>query len=396
MAGILRRGVIKAALTLGAGAVHAKTISLPFDNGGRPLVAYPQKRPLIRLTTRPPQLETPFSAFDENVLTPNDAFFVRYHLADAPPQNLDPDTFKLTVQGHVNGPLTLSLADLKSMPAVDLVAVNQCSGNGRGFFQPRVGGGQAGNGLMGNARWRGVPLKHVLRKAGIQTGAVQVRFDGMDGPVMAGTPDFAKALDIDHALDGEVMLAWGMNGHELPILNGYPLRLVVPGWYGTYWVKHVNEITVLDKPLDNFWMSTAYRIPDNDCACIPAGTAAQKTRPISRLNVRSFITNLADGARIKAGRELMLRGIAFDGGSGIGAVDLSVDDGATWSSASLGAELGRYAFRPWTASMRLPSGQHAIKVRAVARSGEAQPLEQRWNPSGYMRNVVESLTVEAV
>ncbi len=396
MAGILRRAVIQGALAVGAGAARAKSISLPFDNGERPLIAYPQKRPLIRLTTRPPQLETPFSVFDHTVLTPNDAFFVRYHLAGAPPRGLDPDTFKLSIKGLVDHPLDLSLADLKSMPTVDLVAVNQCSGNGRGFFQPRVGGGQAGNGMMGVARWRGVPLRHVLEKAGVQPGAAQVRFEGMDRPPAKGIPDFAKALDVDHALDGEVMLAWGMNGGDLPILNGYPLRLVVPGWYGTYWVKHVNEITVLDKPLDNFWMSTAYRVPDNDCACVPEGGAAQKTRPISRLNVRSFVTNLANGARIRAGRELVLNGIAFDGGSGIAAVELTVDESAAWSSATLGAELGKYAFRRWTAPVRIPVGQHVIKVRAVARSGETQPLEQRWNPSGYMRNVVESLTVEAV
>ena len=396
MAGILRRGVIQGALAVGAGAARATSISLPFDNGERPLIAYPQKRPLIRLTTRPPQLETPFSVFDHTVLTPNDAFFVRYHLAGAPPRGLDPDTFKLSIKGLVDHPLDLSLADLKSMPTVDLVAVNQCSGNGRGFFQPRVGGGQAGNGMMGDARWRGVPLRHVLEKAGVQPGAAQVRFGGMDRPLAKGIPDFAKALDVDHALDGEVMLAWGMNGGDLPILNGYPLRLVVPGWYGTYWVKHLNEITVLDKPLDNFWMSTAYRVPDNDCACVPEGAAAQRTRPISRLNVRSFVTTLANGARIRAGRELVLNGIAFDGGSGIAAVQLRVDESATWSSAALGAELGKYAFRRWTAPVRIPGGQHVIKVRAVARSGETQPSEQRWNPSGYMRNVVESLTVEAV
>ena len=121
---------------------------------------------------------------------------------------------------------------------------NQCSGNSRGFFDPRVAGGQLGNGAMGNARWHGVPLKTVLDMAGVQQGAKQVTFNGMDGPVLDKTPDFVKALDIDHARDGEVMLAYGMNGDDLPVLNGFPLRLVVPGYYGTYWVKHLNEITV--------------------------------------------------------------------------------------------------------------------------------------------------------
>ncbi|HBR47837.1 MAG TPA: oxidase, partial [Afipia sp.] len=254
-----RRQMLKSAggtaLGIGAGlavgarltAFAAETVTLPFANGDRELVAYPGKRPLIRLTTRPPQLETPFSVYNDGLITPNDAFFVRYHLADIPTE-IDPESFRVEVKGKVDKPLSLSLMDLKSrFDAVELVAVHQCSGNSRGFFEPRVGGGQAGNGLMGNARWKGVPLKAVLDKAGVQAGAVQVSFGGLDGPVVPDTPDFAKALDIDHARDGEVMLAYEMNGAELPWLNGYPLRLVVPGFYGTYWVKHLNEITVLDK-----------------------------------------------------------------------------------------------------------------------------------------------------
>ena len=155
---------------------------------------------------------------------------------------------------------------------------------------------------MGNARWRGVPLKAVLDMAGVQAGARQVTFNGLDGPVSDKTPDFVKALDIDHARDGEVMLAYAMNGEDLPFLNGFPLRLVVPGYYGTYWVKHLNEITVIDNVFDGFWMKTAYRIPDNDCACIEPGTAPKATIPINRFNVRSFITSVADGAKLKAGQ----------------------------------------------------------------------------------------------
>ena len=167
----------------------------------------------------------------------------------------------MEIKGKVDQPLKLSLKDIKKLRPVELVAVNQCSGNSRGLSNPRVAGGQSGNGAMGNARWRGVPLKTVLDKAGVQQGAKQVTFNGMDGPVSDKTPDFVKALDIDHARDGEVMLAYGMNGEDLPVLNGFPLRLVVPGYYGTYWVKHLNEITVIDSVFDGFWMKTAYRIP---------------------------------------------------------------------------------------------------------------------------------------
>ncbi|MBN9052228.1 MAG: molybdopterin-dependent oxidoreductase, partial [Rhizobiales bacterium] len=227
-------------------AFAADTTTLPFANGERELVAYPGKRPLIRLTARPPQLETPFSVFNEGIITPNDAFFVRYHLGDIPTE-IDPETFRLDIKGKVKTPLSLSLAELKSrFEPVEIIAVHQCSGNSRGFQEPRVGGGQAGNGLMGNARWKGVPLKAVLEAAGVQDDAVQASFGGLDGPVLPETPDFVKALSVSHATDGDVMLAYEMNGEELPWLNGYPLRLVVPGHYGTYWVKHLNEINVLD------------------------------------------------------------------------------------------------------------------------------------------------------
>ena len=156
---------------------------------------------------------------------------------------------------------------------------------------------------MGNARWRGVPLKAVLDMAGVQAGAKQVTFNGMDGPVSDKTPDFVKALDIDHARDGEVMLAYGMNGDDLPVLNGFPLRLVVPGYYGTYWVKHLNEITVIDSVFDGFWMKSAYRIPDTPNNCVEPGTAPKATIPINRFTVRSFITSVTDGAKLKPGSD---------------------------------------------------------------------------------------------
>ena len=397
--GINRRAVLRAAGWAGTGLLggtaHAQTVELPFGNGARPLAAYPEKRALIRLTSRPPQLETPFAVFDEGLLTPNDAFYVRYHLADLPLDSIDPAAFRLEVKGLVAAPLSLSLDEVKAFGATEVVAVSQCSGNGRGFFEPRVAGGQAGNGLMGNARWTGVPLRAVLDRAGVRPGAVQVRFDGMDGPVGEGTPDFAKALDLDHARDGEVMLAWAMNGAELPFLNGWPLRLVVPGHYGTYWVKHLNEVTVLDKPLDNFWMKTAYRIPDNACNCVAPGTAPAATKPIGRFKVRSFITSVSDGARVAAGQPVMLRGIAFDGGSGIREVQVSPDGGESWTGARLGEDLGRYSFRGWEAQVALPPGRYVLHVRAVSNAGETQPAEQPWNPAGYLRNVIETVTVEA-
>ena len=390
-----RRGAIAGAVTMAAGAAVAQeTATLPFGNGTRPIVTYPQKRPLLRLTARPPQLETPFAMFDEGAITANDAFFVRYHLADIPFDKLDAATWRLRVGGTVAHPASLSLEDLKALPSREIVAVNQCSGNGRGFFEPRVAGGQAGNGLMGCARWTGVALKTVLERAGIGAGAVEVRFDGADGPVFPETPDFVKALPLSVAMNGDVMLAWAMNGTALPRLNGFPLRLVVPGYYGTYWMKHLTDVTVVDRPVESFWMQTAYRIPDNDCACVEPGKAPAKTRPIGRMNVRSFITNVADGARVKPGT-LELRGIAFDGGAGIALVRVSADGGGHWEDAVLGADLGGYAFRTWSARVNLAGGPAVLMVQAVGRDGETQPAAPRWNPSGYMRNVIESVKVVA-
>jgi sulfite dehydrogenase (cytochrome) subunit A len=400
MTGVSRRSV---GLGMAAAAIsslydgvraRAETITLPFGNGERPLVKYPQKRPLIRLTSRPPQLETPFSVYAEGPITPNDAFFVRYHLAGVP-YDLDPDKFSLNVRGKVDRKLSLSLADLRQMPATEIVAVNQCSGNSRGFFEPRVAGGQLGNGALGNARWRGVSLKAVLDKAGVQAGARQVTFNGMDGPVMDTTPDFVKALDIDHARDGEVMLAYAMNGEPLPFLNGFPLRLVVPGYYGTYWVKHLNEITVIDSVYDGFWMRTAYRIPDNACACVEPGTAPKSTIPINKFNTRSFITSLANGAKVKAGQPITIKGFAFDGGAGIKDVELSTDDGKTWQQAKLSKDLGKYSFREWQLSVTLLAGSHELMVRATNNVGATQPTAAIWNPAGYMRNVIETTTVTA-
>jgi sulfite dehydrogenase (cytochrome) subunit A len=381
----------------GAAAWAAETVTLPFLNGERSLVKFPQKRPLILLTTRPPQLETPFSIFNQGILTPNDAFFVRYHLSEVPTE-IDPATFEVAIRGKVNTPVTLPLAELKSkFEPVEVAAVNQCSGNSRGFFEPRVAGGQSGNGAMGNARWKGVRLKDVLDQAGVASGARQVTFNGRDKPVNATTPDFVKALDLDHALDGEVMLAYEMNGEPLPMLNGFPLRLIVPGYYGTYWVKHVNEITVVDETFNGFWMNPAYRIPDNQCACVAPGASPAKTKPIARFNVRSFITSLADGDKVNASQESTVRGISFDGGYGIRQVLFSHDGGQNWREAQLGEDLGKYSFREWTIPFQpARPGVYELKVKATNRIGQSQPLTPLWNPAGYMRNVVETVRINAV
>jgi DMSO/TMAO reductase YedYZ molybdopterin-dependent catalytic subunit len=374
-----------------ARAENTTMLPLPGGPDTRPLTtAFPEKGEMILQRIRPPLLETPFEVFDQGVLTPNDQFFVRWHLA-AVPQKVDVTTFRLAVDGHVERPLSLSLAEMLALPRVELVAVNQCSGNSRGLFQPRVAGGEWGNGAMGNARWTGFRLRDLLDRAGVKAGAVQVQFNGLDGPALPDTPDFKKSLSIDHARDGEVMVAYLMNGKQMPLLNGFPIRLIVPGWYSTYWMKMLSHIEVLDKPDDNFWMKTAYRIPDTPGVNVSPTETGYKTVPINRMVPRSFVTNFKTGDSVKAGAAVPVRGIAFGGDCGVTRVGLSTDGGTSWHTAKLGADEGKYSFRGWQAEITAPaSGVLTLSVRCTNTKGETQSWTPNWNPGGYMRNSIET------
>ncbi len=225
---------------------------------------------------------------------------------------------------------------------------------------------------------------------------MQVRFNGLDEAVVADGPKFMKSLSVDHARDGEVMIAYAMNGEQLPLLNGFPLRLVVPGWYATYWLKMLNDIEVLDKPDTNFWMATAYTIPDTPNANIKPGQTGVKMVPINKMNPRSFITNIKAGATVATGKPVPVRGIAFGGAAGVKRVDFSSDGGKTWHAAQLGHDEGKYSFRQWhTTFTPTAKGDHTLMARCTNSSGEVQPNEPNWNPAGFMRNVIESTSVTA-
>lgn len=374
-----------------AGQIARFAPPLPGGPNDRPLVTdYPTKGAMILQRTRPPLLETPFEVFDRGVFTPNDQFFVRWHWAVIPTE-VDAKAFRLVVRGHVNQAQSLSLDDVLTLPRVELAAANQCSGNSRGYFEPRVAGGQWGNGAMGNARWTGVRLRDLLDRAGVKAGAVQVRFNGADEPVVPEAPDFMKALAIDHARDGEVMVAFLMNGEQLPLVNGFPLRLIVPGWYSTYWVKMLNDIEVLDKPDDNFWMAKAYTIPDTPHAGVRPDETGYKVVPINRMVPRSFITNFKPGDTVHLGAPALVRGIALGGDTGVSKVDLSIDGGKSWQATQLGPDMGKYSFRQWSAQVTPAArGDMALMVRCTNGSGTTQPSEANWNPSGFMRNVIET------
>jgi DMSO/TMAO reductase YedYZ molybdopterin-dependent catalytic subunit len=332
----------------------------------------------------------------ESAITPNEAFYVRYHIP--PPTEVDLSTWRLKVGGHLDKPFDLSLDDLQNkFSPKSIVAVNQCSGNGRGYFSPRVFGGQWANGAMGNAEWTGVPLRDILSAAGVRQGAVEVTFNGLDQPVVPTVPDFVKSLGIFRIMeDPNVLVAYRMNGQPLPMLNGFPVRLVVPGWYATYWVKHLSEITVLDREFDGFWMRKAYLIPDTPCGCVEPGTAPAHMVPINRLVVRSLITNPTEGGRLPVGKRVVLKGLAFDSGYGIQEVMVSTDEGASWRQTSLEKDLGNYSFRPWSFEWTPPrAGRYSLMARATNRIGESQPSGALWNPAGYLRNVVEKVNVAA-
>ncbi len=363
---------------------------------GRPLVRYPEKTDLILLTARPPQLETPMKYFDR-AITPNDAFFVRYHVFPVPTR-VDLGAWRLKVHGRVNRPVELPMDDLKTkFPATKVVAVNQCSGNSRGRFSPRVLGGEWGDGAMGNAEWVGARMRDILAMVGVRQGAVQVTFDGLDKPAFPTVPDFVKSLDVTRIIeDPDVIVAYQMNGQPLPMLNGYPARLVVPGWYATYWVKNLSEIEVIDHVFEKFWMKPGYRIPDTPCGCVEPGTVPVRTVPINRMTVRSFIAIPGAGARVSAGQPTTVKGIAFDGGYGVSEVQLSTDGAATWRRAQLGTDLGRYSFREWSATWTPPApGNYRLMVRAFNTIGESQGTQPLWNPAGYLRNVIEHINVQA-
>jgi DMSO/TMAO reductase YedYZ molybdopterin-dependent catalytic subunit len=354
---------------------------------------FPGKVPMRVLNDRPPCLESPWSAFRTDI-TPNDAFFVRWHL-QVIPTTIDTRTWRLKIGGHVDKPIELSLDDLKKMEKTSVVAVNQCSGNSRVFFEPQVPGGEWRNGAMGNADWAGVRLNDVLDKVGIKAGAVEVTFTGMDKGGLPTVPDFTKSLPVDEARKPELLLAYEMNGKPLPMLNGFPLRLIRPGWYATYWVKALSEINVVTKPFEGFWMKPGYRIPTTKNAVELPTELAKVTVPINRMNVRSFFTSPDEGSHVTAGRPVELSGIAFDGGSGIKLVQVSADGGKTWIDTKLGKDLGPYSFRRWNLAWTPPAaGAQTLLVRATANDGDVQPAKAGWNRSGYMRNVIEELKID--
>jgi len=367
----------------------------PHWNSVGPYLTEPQKVPLILLTDRPVQLETPRHYF-RTAFTPNEAFYVRWHLSGIPTR-VELNQWKLQVEGNVKKPLALSLAELtEKFKPVSVAAVNQCSGNSRSRLQPRVPGAQWGNGAMGNALWTGVRLREILDLAGVKSGSLQLQFQGLEtglGPAGTASNIFLKSLDLANPVVDECVVAYLMNGEPLPMLNGFPVRLVVPGYFATYWMKCLTWIRVLDAPDENYWMKTAYRAPDT-----PRGNTSPeevkaggvKTVPLERFPVRSFLISPDGSSKIPVGLGVTLRGIAFSGYGRVNQVEVSDDGGKTWTDASLGEDHGAYSFRTWELSWKAKApGRYSLAVRATDEKNNTQPDEPVWNPGGYLWNRIE-------
>jgi len=337
---------------------------------------------MIVRSRRPEDLEMPIEGFTD-FITPIDRFFVRTHVT-AP--SVDVSTWRLRLEGNVSSPLALSIDDLRSMPSSEVVAVLECAGNGRSFYEPPMPGLQWTDGAVGNGRWRGVRLADVLKRAGVKAGTVEILFDGADVPI--GTmQDFQRSIPLEKALHPATLLAYEMNGQTLPAKHGFPLRVIVPGWAGNSWIKWVTSIRVLTEPSTGFWMKNAYLRPANP---VPPGAAvsADAMIPVTSLRVKSVIF---------IGSPSVIRGAAWTGdGARIKNVDVSTDRGRTWKPARLTGPATPFGWRQWEFPWTLPAeGYYTLLARARVSSGDVQPVVPEWNPSGYLWNSVARVDVDA-
>lgn len=351
------------------------------------------KRDMLVRSIRPEDLEMPPSGFADYI-TPIEHFFVRTHVY-VPAVNLS--EWRLRIEGEVAKPQVFAFDDIRKLPTVDLVSVVECAGNGRRYYQPPVPGAQWSTGAVGNARWRGVRLADMLKRAGIKDSAREILFDGADVP-LGSMPDFQRSIPVKKALDTNTLLAYEMNGETLPLKHGFPLRVVAPGWASNSWVKWLTGIRVLDKEYDGFWMKVAYRHPGKPVA---PGTAVppEQMRPVTSLRVKSVIGDPVDGTQVAVGTPLVIRGTAWSGDAGpVTGVDVSVDGGRTWKSAALRPDQQtQFGWRQWEFPWTSPQeAYYTILARARDAVGNTQPFDQEWNPGGYGWNVVPRVGLDVV
>jgi DMSO/TMAO reductase YedYZ molybdopterin-dependent catalytic subunit len=372
-----RRTLLGAASVLGAGLLLPRSVRADAAPGTG----------LIELSNRPPNYESPLDVFTTRV-TPTDRFYIRSH-HDTP--MVDLATWRLAVDGLVDAPQQLSLADLEKLPQVELEAVLQCAGNGRALMAPRVPGVQWTKGAMGNAVWKGPRLKDVLALARPKAQGTMLQLLGADRPVMTTTPTFTRAVPMTKALHEDTILALRMNGRPLPRLHGGPARLVMPGWVADGWTKWAQTLTVLDGEPKGFFWETAYRYPTTP-GKPGEPVPKEQMKPMEHLVVKSVIGAPTTGT-VHAPGKVDVVGVAFSGGEKIARVDVSID-GGPWQKAKITDDGGRYGFSVFAHSAMMLSGTHTVRSRATDAKGAVQPEQAVWNPSGYLHNAIDVLTIE--
>jgi len=333
-------------------------------------------------------LESPVEYFN-TWLTPVPHFFVRNHMHE--PSELDADTWRLSLGGEVEKPLTLNLAELSKIETHSVVNTLECAGNGRSLHRPQVPGIQWSKGAVGTARFSGPRLRDVLQRAGVKPTGKHVMFRGLD-EVPGKVPPFIRSIPIEKALDGDTLIATHMNGLPLTKHHGFPARALVPGWIGAASCKWLTEIKVLDAEFVGNFMSPGYRLPNQP---VKPGDAIkpEETHPVTALSVKSVIAGPSDGASLKAGK-VTVHGAAWAGEADIAKVEISTDSGASWSQAKLGREQAHYAWRMWSYDWKAgKSGDYTILSRATDNQGRTQPESAVWNPSGYLYNAVDQVKI---
>jgi DMSO/TMAO reductase YedYZ molybdopterin-dependent catalytic subunit len=336
----------------------------------------------------PLNCETPLPELVGGVVMPTARFYVRNHF---PIPNLDAANFRLSVTGQVERPLTLTLRELHNMRSQAEVVTLECAGNGRTLFDPPVPGERWQYGAVSTAEWSGVPLSDIFDRAGVRSSAGEVRFRGADGGEVDnkhGTIRFERSLPVDQARSSDAILAYAMNGEPLPIQHGFPLRLVVPGWYGVASVKWLTEIEVTDQPFEGHFQTEKYVYYWN--------RNGQETRePVMLQRVRALITEPAPGQEAGPG-ELVVRGVAWSGAGPIAKVEVSVNDG-DWRDARLVGERKRHSWQWWELIARFDRpGEVTLRARATDMAGRTQPERAEWNKLGYGNNGIHQVTARIV
>ncbi|MDQ3009609.1 MAG: sulfite oxidase [Acidobacteriota bacterium] len=348
------------------------------------------KEKLIVRSLRPEDLETPVGLLN-TWITPNELFYVRHHTYAARVDEQAAKAWKVEVNGEVERPMAITLDELKKLPKASVTVTLECAGNGRAFYDPPMPGIQWEKGAVGTARFAGARLADVLKKVGVKPAGKYVAVNGADKPV--GTqPDFIRNVPMAKALHADTILAYEMNNQPIPALHGFPLRLVVPGWEGAYSVKWLNHIQVIDKEHEGFFVKTAYRYPNKPVAP-GAAVPPENMIPLTGLVVKSFINAPAEGAGFKPGK-VRVAGFAWAGESFITKVDVSMDNGSTWTPARLGKERERYAWQSFEHEFNVAKpGSYLLMARATDDKGNVQPVAPQWNPSGYLWNVIDKVRV---